>query len=554
MTPDARSDVKWDEIADVVIIGTGAAGCTAAVVATDAGAKVLMLEKMPATGGTTIKSAGGVWIPNNYVLKSQGVIDDRHECLKYMARYAYPQSYNPEDPNLGLFELDYKLLCAYYDNAAKAIDKIRGVKAGSFRQLLQVDGLPASDYADHLPENKLPTGRCMIPDDSARLSSGMATGQWIFAGYGGAQLISRMEEWLQSRNVPIFLETEVTSVIMSDGVVIGVEAQRNGKPIKVRARRGVIFATGGYAHNTQLVDRHQVALYGACAGPGSTGDFIPIASRIGAQLGSLQTAWRAEVVFDEVIENRMVARCATLLPGDSMLVLNKYGVRAVNEKRNYNDRTRAHFDYDSTAEDYPNQLLFMLFDDRTLKNAGGIYPVPKDPREAAYVVTGKNIEELTDNLAKRLDVLRGKTGGVRLAPDFAVKARATISRFNGYAKIGTDAEYHRGAQVFDRKWSREMTPKVENPLPNSTMYPLTGGPYYAIILAAGALDTNGGPLIDENAQVLHVDGKPIPGLYGAGNCIASPTRGAYLGGGATIGLCLTFGYIAGRNAAARSAI
>jgi succinate dehydrogenase/fumarate reductase flavoprotein subunit len=131
-----------------------------------------------------------------------------------------------------------------------------------------------------------------------------------------------------------------------------------------------------------------------------------------------------------------------------------------------------------------------------------------------------------------------------------------VARYNQYAKSGHDLEFKRGAFQYDRDWDllfsprRAGTTEPPNPYPNPVMHPLSKkGPYYALILAPGALDTAGGPQINSNAQVLAPNGQPIPGLYGAGNCISAPTGQGYLGGGGTIGPAMTFGYIAGRHAA-----
>ncbi len=131
----------------------------------------------------------------------------------------------------------------------------------------------------------------------------------------------------------------------------------------------------------------------------------------------------------------------------------------------------------------------------------------------------------------------------------------TIQRYNDYARTGKDLEFGRGSQSYDKIWQnyasimREDTTEQPNNLPNSALYPIADkGPYYIKILAPGALDTSGGPRINEKSQVLDGYGKPIPGLYGAGNCVASPSREAYYGAGGTIGLCMAFGYTAAVNA------
>ncbi len=145
------------------------------------------------------------------------------------------------------------------------------------------------------------------------------------------------------------------------------------------------------------------------------------------------------------------------------------------------------------------------------------------------------------------------TGDVRLEKDFADQLAGTVERFNGYARAGKDPEFGRGAYEYDREWHLLFSPRREgteyqDAKPSITMHPFTDkGPYYAFIFAPGALDTNVGPVINEHAQIVDNAGEPIPGLYGAGNCISSPTGRAYYGPGGTIGPALTFGYIAGNR-------
>jgi 3-oxosteroid 1-dehydrogenase len=542
----ANPVTRWDREADIVCVGGGAAGCTAAVTAVDRGEQVILLERSPVLGGTTAKSGGVTWIPNHALLREQGIADDKHDCLRYMCRYAYPQRYAPGAPNLGIEPSEYRLLEAFYDQGSVMVDRMRQLGAAQFKTFtLGTERILPPDYGGHLTENKLPKGRALAAGDS------------LFAG---AELIAGMESWLAAKGATILTEHRVTRVVMDAGRVIGVEAQSGDRTVRIRARKAVIFGTGGYAHNTELVRLYQPALYGACATRGSTGDFITIAGSAGARMGDLRTAWRSQVVLEEALQNRAVGLGAFVPAGDSTFMVNKYGRRVVNEKADYNDRTTAHFIFDPIKLEYPNQLLFMIFDRRTRDAFGGDFPLPPADSDAAYMIEAANLPELSANLAARLAKIADATGGLSLSPDFPARLAETAKRFGAYARSGRDEEWHRGEHEYDRAWMAFMSPMREgtqwapNPMPNITMHPFQAtGPYYAIILAPGALDTSGGPLINERGQVMGTDGAPVPGLYGAGNCIASPARDAYFGGGATIGLAMTFAFIAATHASQESA-
>ncbi|UAB79330.1 FAD-dependent oxidoreductase [Erythrobacter sp. SCSIO 43205] len=539
-------DEHWDETCDVLCVGSGAAGATAAITATAQGAEVLILEKMPYPGGTTAKSGGVAWIFNNFLLKEKGIDDRKEDALKYAVRYGYSREYDPDSPTLGLDETRFGVIESFYDHGSEAVDFLRETGAVQFKEfrLYQLDK-PAPDYADHLPENKVPSGRCLEPAEGSG-----ATG-------GGGSLFGQLSDYLEAQGVPVMLDTQVTRIVKdTDGRVTGVEALRDGEPLRIRAKRGVVFATGGYSHNVELCNLHQPSVYGSCAMPGSTGDFIPLAQEAGAKMGNLGYAWRSQVVMDEAVNSRAVGLGAFVLPGDSMILVNKYGKRVVNEKRDYNDRTQAHFPYDPAHEEYPNHLLFMVFDARSLDAFGGAFPLPTPYIGQSHVLKGANVDELARKIDAQLAQWSGKTGGVKLAEDFTANLGDTISRYNAFAEAGVDADFGRGKYRYDREWHklfsarREGTEQPENPYPNITMHPFASeGPYFAIVLAPGTLDTAGGPQINADAQILGPDNEPIPGLYGAGNCIASPTGQAYLGAGGTIGPALAFGYVAGKHAA-----
>ena len=198
-------------------------------------------------------------------------------------------------------------------------------------------------------------------------------------------------------------------------------------------------------------------------------------------------------------------------------------------------------------------LTFMLFDARTATLWQGYPPFPVGGQKMPYLIESKSLQDLESQLKARLLSLAPHTGGFSLDANFLPSLKETIQRFNGFARAGVDEDFHRGETSYDREWTTfpPVVPGVAWPdkdSKNHTMYPLSDqGPYYAIILAAGTLDTNGGPVINRHAQILDWNDAPIPGLYGAGNCIASPTANAYWGGGSTIGPGLTFGYIAGEH-------
>lgn len=544
----ARMTGKWDQKADIVVVGSGVGACTAAVVSHENGDSALVIEKASTVGGTSAKSAGVLWIPNNFTLKERGIEDRKADCVKYMARFTYPEQYSETGLNLGLSSFQLELLEAFYDNASDAVDALRSHGALNLVEwrMFALDR-PATDYLDHVPENKVPAGRALGP----------VTGDGDIGA--GVHMMEQLQAALEKRSIPVLLGHRVVRLIVNDaGRAVGVEAEIDGKVVAFRARKAVIFATGGYVHNPEFLAQYQrTRLYGSCAMPSSTGDFINIAGAAGARLGNMGGAWRTQIVLEEALLNPALAAGVFYPPGDSMIQVNKYGVRAVNEHRNYNDRTEIHGIYDPSKAEHPNQLLFMIYDRRTAEAFAGAYPLPEEPSGVPHVLEGASLEELASQIQSRLAEIAPHTGGLSLAPAFVDNLKTTLGRFNRFARAGEDEDFRRGAAGYDNEWHAVFSPMRAgsswsvNDNPSVTMYPLSdSGPYYAIILAAGALDTNGGPVIDASARVLDTEDQPIPGLFGAGNCIASPSREAYYGAGHTLAMSMTFGYIAA-NAAHR---
>ena len=543
---EAEAAVEWDHETDILVVGSGVGAAAAAITAHENGDAVLVIEKAPITGGTSAKSAGVLWIPDNFTLREKGISDKKEDCLKYLARFSYPEKFNPADARLGLSEREFALLGAFYDNASSAADSLRGhgaLKLGEWRMFFL--DRPATDYLDHVPENKVPAGRPLGP-----LKEDGSMG-------GGPELMTQLTTAVKKRNIPLLTNHRAMRLILNPaGRVAGVEAESGGSTVRIRARRAAIFATGGYVHNPEFLDMYQPnRLWGSCAMPWITGDFINIAGAAGARMGIMSSAWRTQIMLEEALQSSKLAAGVFFPPGDSMVQVNRHGVRVVNENRNYNDRTEVHGVYDASQAEFPNQLLFMVYDKRTAEGFAGVYPIPADSNTATQVLKGNSLEELASDIDRRLGEVAKQTGGVSLAPPFASNLKETLARFNGYAKSGKDRDFQRGQAAYDTEWHQVFSPmKADsgwpaNPGPNITMHPFRDeGPFYAVILAAGALDTCGGPAIDASARVLDTEDQPIPGLYGAGNCIASPSGEAYWGAGHTLALSMTFGYIAANAA------
>lgn len=534
---------KWDHEADVVVVGSGAAALSAAVVATDAGARVIVLESAPVPGGATARSGGGFWVPNNKYMRAKGIADPREDAVRYMARYSFTHLYDPAGQFYGIPENSYRLMEAMYDNAAPAVEKLESLGA------LFTRADDSYDYWDYAPENKAPAGRLMW---ATQLPN--ATGAPL---RGGAELIRQLADWLKSRQVPILLEHRATRLVLNDKrEVVGVEATTDDgeKTVTLRARRAVHFGSGGFILNPELnLNFQRGPVFGACGPMTNQGDFVYMATELGAKLGNMQNGWRFQLVLDQALQTPALATDMWGVVGDSMLLVNKYGKRVVNEKRPYSDRGEIHFVYDPCGQEWTNLVLFMVFDQRVMDLCAGRYPIPPKGAAAPYILKGDSIEALSQAISGRLAQFAPRIGGFKLHSDFARSLGESVARFNGFAQSGKDLDFQRGDYRYDGQWHTRFggdEASKRNDKPNKTMYPLaSNGPYYAVCVVSGSADTNGGPVINSKAQVLSMRNRPIAGLYGAGNCIASPSGRAYWGGGATIGLALTFGSIAGANAA-----
>jgi hypothetical protein len=406
--------------------------------------------------------------------------------------------------------------------------------------------------------------------------------EWLNLGarQGGAEvhLGTRMVDLVVTRTLTGSAVTGVKAMSVVDGgTTLSEPLPYLAVPVgrTYTARRGVIVTAGGFSKNNAKVASSftgtNALTGGGCAVVSAVGDLTDLASKYGFMTENMDQAWFVENIYEQyktdpnsALSPNYLLFQAYWLAGDSMIVVNRRGQRVTNEKQNYNDRTRAHFAPD-------NRFLFCVLDKHSYDNFSGmggqILPVGD-----SVIGPANSLPELTSLLAARMQKYPD-TSAFGLASDFTSGLAATVERFNGFARTGVDEDFHRGESAIDIWWhafsltfhgtNAEVAPGVGTkdcisantdpdgkPYPNVTMRPLEG-PFYAVILSSGLQDTKGGPAVDELGRILDVKGVPVAGLYGAGNCIASPAGQGYWGAGGTLGPATVFGHIAGRHAARR---
>ena len=546
---------------DIVVAGSGAAGMTAALAAAHLGASAVVLEKTAAFGGSTARSGGGIWAPGNTVLRRAGVADTPELADAYLAHVT--DGHAPAELRRALLEhcpamLDLVLATTplrfawvpgyadYYPEAPGGLASGRSIEPVPLDAAV-LDGELGRLNRPYLP---VPEGVAITQADYRWLSLGPRHPRAIIAGAKvagrlarsrllghrmlslGQALAAGLRAGLIAGGVPVWLNTALTGLVMTDGRVTGVRVVRDGKPTVIRARHGVLIATGGFERNADMRRRYQRAPIGTdwtTGAAGNTGDGIAVGQELGAATGLMDDAWWAPAI--PLPGGPYFCLAERSLPG--CVLVNGAGRRFVNESAPYVDAVHAMYE-GNTAEN-PHIPAWLIFDQRY---------------RATYVFAG---------LPPRRPLPRRwyAAGAVFRAPDLAGLGAAigvdpgslaqTVARFNGFAASGRDEEFHRGDSAYDRYYG---DPRCR---PNPNLAPLARAPFYAVKIVPGDIGTKGGLRTDERARVLRADGTPIPGLYAAGNASASVMGHSYAGAGATIGPAMTFGYIAALDLASGAA-
>lgn len=536
------------ETHDVVVLGSGATGLTAALAAADAGASVALFEKADQVGGTSAWSGGMIWIPLNHHMADLGVTDTKEEALSYL-----------ESLSNGL--IDPTLAEAMVD-AGPAV--VRWIEASSGTRFAVIDGFP--DYHSEFPGARREGGRSLesllFPFDELgewkhRVTRGeqlsgnilmgeTGLGKGVPTGVPEEELARRRErdergagqglvggllKGLLDRGVEPRTNHAATRLLTEDGAVVGVVVEHDGVETEVRARGGVVLATGGFDHDPELVTAFiRGPLERTAAVPTNTGDGLKMAMRVGAKLGNMREAWWVPMVDVQGADGNVFqwqVNSERVKP--HTILVNGRGERFVNEGANYNALGAAFHVIDVNTYTYVNHPAYMLFDSEYFRRYG--HGGRTFGEEIEWAVKADTIEELAEKLG--------------IDPAALV---STVERWNTHAEQGVDPDYGRGEAATDRWWGDHSY----GDSPQATLGPLDTAPYYAVTVRSGALGTKGGPRTDVNGQVVDVDGEVIPGLYAAGNAMASVMGMTYGGAGGTLGPAVVWGYLAGRHAAGMS--
>jgi 3-oxosteroid 1-dehydrogenase len=530
------------ESADVVVVGSGAAALAAALAAHDEGATVAIVERAGTVGGTTAVSGGGVWMPGNHVT---GAGDSREEALAYMSALSRGRApaaqltrYVDEGPQIlaGLEERsgvrfapiswpDYHPEMEGARSAGRMIEPslYDTSRLGDWATSLRrppVLGLPLT-----LQESTVDWSPSYTPEryDATEVRRRVASRQVAC----GSALVAGLLEGCLVRGIEPILATRAAELVMRDGRVAGLVVERNGRRVDLAAR-AVVLASGGYEWSRELCSRFLPGpLTHPTSPPGNEGDGLLMAMEVGADLANMNEAWwyPAGAVPGEEYDGRPLARfVAVERTAPHSIMVDRFGQRFVNEAANYNDMQKAFFAFDANDASPRHLPCWVVFDEQYRSRYPVLTARPGTP-DPSWLVAH--------------DTLDGLAAATGIDP---TGLHETVQRWNGFVADGRDRDFGRGNSYYDRFHG---DPTAAHPNLGTMERP----PYYALPVHLGAVGTSGGPRIDVYGRVQHVRDRPIPGLYGAGNVVASPAGPAYFGGGTTIGMALVWGHIAGAAAA-----
>ncbi|KAF3897566.1 Extracellular 3-ketosteroid 1-dehydrogenase [Trichophyton interdigitale] len=552
----------FDEETDVLVIGSGAGGLTAALRAQSHGLRALVVEKDEAIGGSSAYSGGAMWIPNTHLSQAAGVKDSKEDALKYLeATIGDVGPVSSRERKVAFLENGPRLVeflekagfqwrlgkggCPDYfpevsggSTFGRTLEpKIFDMKKlGSWRSLVRKrPGLPIAAYVTE--SNSALRSGASWSDFNALLKILLRQALLTLLGQApsamGQALVSQLLYLHKQAGTQIQRKTALVDLIMDGSTVVGATVKQEGAQKTIRASRGVLLAAGGFAHNKKLREKwgpSPASVEWTSAPPGDTGDAITAAMKVGAGTALLDDAWWGPTVICPLNGQNVFALTERARPFS--IIVDSSGSRFMNEAEPYTDAGHHQYERHQSVKAIPAWLI-VDHSFRKRYSIGGLLPLQPDPKNglaSGHLFKADTIQDL----ARQIDV---DPAGLE----------KTLSRFNKMARAGVDEDFHRGVSAFDKYFG---DPNIG---PNPSLGPIEKPPFYAARIYPGDLGTKGGLLTDEFARVLRdSDGKPIERLYAAGNTSASVMGRTYSGAGATIAPAMTFSFIAVDHMASRA--
>lgn len=536
-----RKDVSWDVEADVVVVGTGGAALTSAILAHDAGAKVVVLEKSDQIGGTTAFSGGIPWIPMNRYMMEKGIEDSFDEAKTYITHLTGGKEPNPDLIDVFINE-GPEMINYLHENTPLRFSIPDGFgdyyanNDGGKREGRSLDpmpfALPELGEWEHkirrnpiFPPLTLAEGGASDPSNidfnivAERMEENVTT--------MGRSLIASLFKAILDRGIEVYVETPGEELVVNDEEeIIGIRAVKEGENFFIGARQGVVLATGGFEWNEELVNSFLKGRPTHPQSPSSNeGDGLIMAMEVGSALANMGEAWWSPAFVDPTVEyeGKVYNMIDQSRSGANSIIVNKLGKRFVNEGSTYMDLPKSFYEYDQTTQTYPNEPPVWLIFDQQVKDRDLLITMSPGEPAPDWVNQAETIEEL----AEQIDI-------------DPKQLKDTIEQFNKHAENLEDPDFHK-----DKLYFGQMGTGFQGPEGN--IGPVEKAPFYAVPIHYGTLGTSGGPRINEHGQVIDVRGKVISGLYAAGNTAMGVLGPAYPGAGGTIGPAMTFGYLAGKH-------
>ncbi|AKK28809.1 FAD-binding protein [Mycobacterium sp. EPa45] len=561
---------SFDHSVDVLVVGSGAGGMTAALRADALGFDTLIVEKSAKFGGSSALSGGGIWVPGAPSQRKAGYSPHPDGVFEYLKTItgglvsderlrAYvdtaPEMMEFLEKSSNWFEFVWKPGYADYYPELPG-----GSERGSTINVPEIDLRKLGDEEQNLlaPLALAPKGIWFAPKDLRlfyqvrqnwrgkavlvkliwRMFKARVFGERMAAI--GQSLMARMRLALMEKDIPLWLSAPMTELIMdsdgAEGRVVGAVVERAGKPLRIGARRGVVMASGGFDHDMAWRREHLPLLEKdwSFGNPASTGDGIRAGQKVGAATDLLDEAWWFPAMCwpDGRLQFMLNER---MMP--AQFVVNGAGKRFINEAAPYMDFAHAMIEGEQTGVQHIPCWLITDIASFHRYVVGGHLPIPKVP--FAPVPTGRKIPQawLDSGIVVAADTFGELAAKIGVPED---ELQCTATRFNELARNGHDDDFNRGDSAYDNYYG-------DPTLPNPNLAPLGKPPYLAFQIILGDLGTSGGLLTDEHARVLREDGSVIGGLYATGNASAAVMGRSYAGAGATIGPAMTFGYVAAEH-------